>query len=173
MPEPQINVVRSVAELKALVLKAWEDGEHAARKLHDARLALAHLVLELRNAVESEGGDWWPWCQANLADRGRRDIERLLAIASAPHPAAALEQERAEGRDRMARLRAARSEENATHRASESAAPPKLRQVELGPISNQRIQEIVDLFVTLHQDEQDETMNRLLQIMAKQGVQYF
>jgi hypothetical protein len=173
MPQAKILPLRSIAELKVLVQKAWEDGDHQARRLQDARLVVAHLLLELREAVEAEGGDWWPWCRDNLADRGRRDIERLLAIAKAPHPAAALEAERAKARTGMARLRDARAEVLATHLVAKPAAPPKLQPVELGPISNERIQEIVDLFVSLHQDEQDETMNRLIQIMSKQGVQYF
>jgi hypothetical protein len=107
-----------------------------------------------------------------LADRSRRDIERLLAMASAPDPAAALETERTKARTRMARMRTARAEGDTANIPDVSRTSSPLR-IELGPISNAKIAEIIELFVSLHPDEQDEAINRMLEIMANQGVQYF
>jgi hypothetical protein len=57
----------------------------AGQELLEARALLAH-------------GEWLPWCKANIK-RGVRDVQKLLKIASAPNPAAALEAENAQRRE--------------------------------------------------------------------------
>jgi Protein of unknown function (DUF3102) len=57
----------------------------AGQELLEARALLAH-------------GEWLPWCKANI-NRGVRDVQKLLKIASAPNPAAALEAENAQRRE--------------------------------------------------------------------------
>jgi hypothetical protein len=61
------------------------------------RLKAAKLLLELRERIEAgeegEGVEWWPWCEQHI-ERGRKDCEALLRIASAPDSQRAYDEER-------------------------------------------------------------------------------
>jgi hypothetical protein len=69
------------------------------------RAAAAMMFFTLRRRVEAEGHDWWKW-QEGKFDRSRKDIEKLLRIASADHPQAAAEEERTKTRERVQAHRA-------------------------------------------------------------------
>jgi hypothetical protein len=71
---------------------------------HHHRLDAGRLLLELRTRVEAEGGDWWKW-QIGKFDRSRKDMEKLMRLASAEEPDAAVQAEREGTRARMRRLR--------------------------------------------------------------------
>jgi hypothetical protein len=43
------------------------------------------MLLELRTRVDAEGGDWWKW-QIGKFDRSRKDMEKLMRMASADEP---------------------------------------------------------------------------------------
>lgn len=68
---------------------------------HHYRLDAGRMLLECRHKVEAAGDDWWQW-QKGKFDRSRRDIEKLMQLASAEDPEAAAEEERADARERMA-----------------------------------------------------------------------
>jgi hypothetical protein len=75
-------------------------------KAQQCRAAAAMMFVTLRRRVEADGHDWWKW-QEGKFDRSRKDIEKLLRIASAGDPQAAAAEERTKTRDRMARSRGA------------------------------------------------------------------
>lgn len=75
---------------------------------HHHRLDAGRMLLELRTRVEAEGGDWWKW-QIGKFDRSRKDMERLLRLASAEDPEAAVEDERTKQKARDDRRPRARS----------------------------------------------------------------
>ena len=60
-------------------------------------------LIEAREHVPP--GDWIAWCKANIK-RGQRDIQRLMRIAGAEDPDAALELDRAKAREGMKATRA-------------------------------------------------------------------
>jgi hypothetical protein len=182
-----VPIRRSVQDLRDLILTKWLKGDAQVAKLQtvirSARLEIGLMLVELRERIEAgEAGDrdWWAWCRNHLADRSRKDIERLLAIASSDDPAAALEAQRAKSRTGMARLRKVRAEEHGanivdvsangspTHSAEITASPT------LGPISRAKIEEVVEMFLDLNAAERDVCMLRLEEIYRSQeGYQDF
>ena len=76
----------------------------AANEAYHHRLDAGRMLLELRTRIEAEGGDWWKW-QTGKFDRSRRDMEKLMQMARADDPEAAVEEERAKARERMQRTR--------------------------------------------------------------------
>src|SRR5262249_20312160 len=93
--------------------------KYAAAISHDskaskARIEAAKALLELRHRIESgEAGaiTWWQWFKEN-SDRSRGDAEKLLAIAKAEDPEAAVEEERRKAREGMAEMRRRRTANN-------------------------------------------------------------
>ena len=72
------------------------------------RLQAGQKLLSLRQRIEAgEEGDvaWWDWFETQDMGRGRKDCERLMRIASAEDPEAALEDDNAKAREGMRRLR--------------------------------------------------------------------
>jgi hypothetical protein len=57
---------------------------------HHHRLDAGRMLLELRQRVEAEGGDWWKW-QRGKFGHSRKDIEKLMPLARANNPEAAIE----------------------------------------------------------------------------------
>jgi hypothetical protein len=92
------------------------DSRAAARRCDKLRLKAGQKLLEMRHRVEAgEAGDvtWWEWFgqwsglngTVPCLLRSRKDCERLMRIAGADDPEAALEDERAKAREGMRRLR--------------------------------------------------------------------
>lgn len=77
----------------------------ANNEAHHHRLDAGRMLLELRTRVEADGGDWWKW-QEGQFDRSRKDMEKLLRMASADEPEVAAQTERVEAQLRMKRVRA-------------------------------------------------------------------
>ena len=78
------------------------DADRAEVRRNQHRLAARQLLLRLRQRIEAgEDGDiaWWDWFEENI-ERSRKDGERLMRIASAEDPKAALEVVRAKNRER-------------------------------------------------------------------------
>lgn len=72
------------------------------------RLNAGRLLRECRRKVESDpeiNETWWQW-QKGKFDRSRKDIEKMMRMASADDPEAAAEDERAEATERMRKVRA-------------------------------------------------------------------
>jgi hypothetical protein len=89
---------------------------NANNAAHHHRLDAARMLLELRCDCEARGINWWKW-QKGQFNRSRKDIERLLRMASAPDPVAAIERERAERNARRAKSNGAarRSNQSVEH----------------------------------------------------------
>jgi hypothetical protein len=58
----------------------------SADAARDHRLYAGLMLLECRYKVEAEGEDWWQW-QKGKFKRSRKDIEKLMRLASADDPA--------------------------------------------------------------------------------------
>lgn len=71
---------------------------------HHHRLEAGRMLLELRARVEAEGGDWWKWRNGKF-DRSRKDMEKLMRMASADDPEGAAEKEKSDRRESMKRIR--------------------------------------------------------------------
>jgi hypothetical protein len=71
-------------------------GDRAEASASHHRIRAGQELLEARTLLAH--GEWLPWCKANIK-RGVRDVQKLLKIASAPNPAAALEAENAQRRE--------------------------------------------------------------------------
>jgi hypothetical protein len=87
------------------ILALWQ-------KADDHRLAVAMLLKEARERVEA-GEDplfrsFRIWCHEKLPGRSERDIRRLIAIASAPDPTAAMTESRAKAKHQTRRTARAR-----------------------------------------------------------------
>lgn len=76
--------------------KECEVGKH--------RLEAGTMLVALRKRVEAEGRDWWQFANDHF-DRSRKDIEKLMRIASADDPEAAAAKERDDAKARMAKSR--------------------------------------------------------------------
>jgi len=92
-------------------LASAESHEGAANK---DRIEAAKALLKLQHRIEAgEAGNvsWWDWFKQN-SSRSRRDAERLLRIAKAEDPEAALEETRWKAQEGMARVRSRRATNN-------------------------------------------------------------
>ena len=93
----------SLAECAASINKHIEKALSADMSANRHRLRAGQELIEARKRVPH--GEWIAWCEKNI-NRGMRDIQKLMQMAGAPDPEAALDQERARARDGMAALRA-------------------------------------------------------------------
>ena len=88
----------TAAKIKACLLRA-----------DNQRITAGQLLIEARERVTAgEAGNmgWQTWCLANI-DRSYRNVQRLITVAKADDPQAALEKDRATARERMQRSREA------------------------------------------------------------------
>jgi hypothetical protein len=100
---------------------------------NECRLEAAKLLLQLRERIEAgEEGDisWWEWCAANI-ERGRKDCEALLRLASASDSKKALDEERERVRLSVANHREKKEAEVAAARLllTANGNEPKPRQL--------------------------------------------
>jgi hypothetical protein len=118
--------------LRAIHAKFAEAERHDS-KANDARLAAGRMLIALRKRIESgEVGEvgWWNWYESNFT-RSRKDAEKVMRLASAEDPEAAVEAERAATRKRMQVRRApARAEMERTVRSSGHGLGPTLEPTE-------------------------------------------
>jgi hypothetical protein len=79
------------------------------KRSEDYRVTAGQLLAEARHRVDAgeagAGMGWEAWCKANV-ERSYRDVQRLLAIATAPDPAAAATTARETTRAQVAKSRA-------------------------------------------------------------------
>jgi len=71
------------------------------------RLEAGRMLVKLRKDVEDRGYDWWPWYRQAGFVRGRKDAEKVIALANDRDPEAAAEQERERNREAVRKHRAA------------------------------------------------------------------
>lgn len=75
-------------------------------KAEEFRIAAGLQLIEARKRIDAGETNvgWLAWCRANIK-RSRVDIYKVMRIASSSDPVGAVEHERAEARERMARSR--------------------------------------------------------------------
>ena len=84
------------------------DADNAEARCLKHRLAAGQKLLSLRQRIEAgEEGDvaWWDWFEKQDIGRGRKDCEKLMRIASADDPEAALVEDREKTRLAVAKHR--------------------------------------------------------------------
>jgi hypothetical protein len=81
-------------------------GDQKEHEVHNHRLEAGTMLVSLRERVEAEGLDWWSWAKGRF-DRSRKDIEKVMRLASADDPVAAAAKERANAKAGMSRARGA------------------------------------------------------------------
>lgn len=69
----------------------------------NARIEAGKRLIEARAKVPE--GKWLAWCKANVTQRKKADIAKVMKLAGAADPAAALEEERRAARERMSMSR--------------------------------------------------------------------
>src|SRR5580704_14116119 len=113
-PEPAAIVTIAEGKLDKLA-EEINDRWHALRRADtEERIAVGRMLLVAKQQVEKSGPDWvkvsWEkWCARNI-ERSMSDINKVMALATAPDPLAALEKERADRRKAMAELKAKRAQ---------------------------------------------------------------
>lgn len=155
---PKMQVLPTQAEVIELrpqrrALKSLEDAaasinQHIALYLRGKENCKTHrlkagqeLVIVRKRIPE---GEWEKWCALNIK-RGMRDIRRLIQIAEAVDPVAALEREQARVKDAMARQRADRRH--------------------VTPVADDQVEHIICLIMKLNEDQRVELMSRLKEII--------
>jgi hypothetical protein len=134
-------ITAKFAEADALDEKA----QNTFNKALSARLEAGHMLNRLRKRVEGgEDGndiDWWTWYGQHFS-RSRKDAERLMRIAAAKEPEAALATDRAEARERMRKHRAAQSEawNGANVRSKSETKPPINRRAEYAEVVDDAVE---------------------------------
>lgn len=69
------------------------------------RVEAGNLLIALRKKVEYQGHNWWDWYRKAGFVRGRKDAEKVMALANDRDPEAAAEKERTETRERVRKHR--------------------------------------------------------------------
>jgi len=109
------NEPKNLTELVAAFREKMSTATALDKKADTARIEAGKLMLECRSrVVAGEAGDhykthFWLWFDANVKGRSRNDAAKVMALASAPDPMAALEEERRKAREGMAATRQRRS----------------------------------------------------------------
>src|SRR5262249_15765514 len=109
------NEPKNLTELVAAFCEKMSTATALDKKADTARIEAGKLMLECRSrVVAGEAGDhykthFWLWFDANVKGRSRNDAAKVMALASAPDPMAALEEERRKAREGMAATRQRRS----------------------------------------------------------------
>jgi hypothetical protein len=103
------------------------DVTRAQSNLNKKRLVAGLRLRELRARIEAgEVGDvsWWAFYDQHLAQvRSRTDAEKLMRMAGADDPEAALEVERTEAKERMRKHRAVAAKDGANVRSNGLSQP--------------------------------------------------
>jgi hypothetical protein len=94
----------SLEDRAASIRAAIDAADSAAAEAIDHSIRAGQELLAVRALVPQ--GEWTQWCKANIG-HSRQHIARLIRIASAPNPRAALEAERSETRERVRKIRSA------------------------------------------------------------------
>ena len=113
----------TAAKIKACLVRA-----------DNQRITAGQLLIEARERVTAgEAGNigWQAWCLANI-DRSYHNLQRLIAVAKADDPQAALERGRAAARERMRRSREALNSSAKAADALEAFDANRLVRVALG-----------------------------------------
>jgi hypothetical protein len=119
-------------EVRAINIAFGQADTHT-NKAFALRVEAGRLLIELRTKVEAEGKDWWPWFRAGRFVRGRKDAEKVIALAQARDPEAAAEEARERNREQQQRSRANRAErqpEATADVSGDSGLPASERQLE-------------------------------------------
>jgi hypothetical protein len=103
---PAMQEVEFQQEIRAVNL-AFGKAADFANKSISQRVEAGRLLVKLRKDVEERGYDWWPWYRAAGFVRGRKDAEKVIALANDRDPEAAAEQERERNREAVRKHRAA------------------------------------------------------------------
>jgi hypothetical protein len=174
--------------------KKWNRLDEAVTKAKDARLAVAMELRALKERIENgENGDicaidWWGWYESKFR-RSRSEAEKLLAIAGADDPPAALERVREQSNARKKtyreRLKVAGGNGPALRSGTQADAPkpraasvdltnaPMLRPInetpppELSDAEKQTVDQICDLFESLSWHGRRVTNTRLTALYKK------
>lgn len=80
--------------------KCFATIDRSTAAIEHARIEAGKKLIEAKKSVET--GKWQAWCSANIK-KDQSDIRKCMALARADDPVAALEKERKNARDRMAR----------------------------------------------------------------------
>jgi hypothetical protein len=110
---------KTLVELVAEFREQMSTATILDKKSDIARIEAGKLMLECRKRVEAgEAGDqyrtdFWAWFAVKAKGRSRKDAERVMRLASAPDPMAALGEERRKARESMAEMRKRRGANNA------------------------------------------------------------
>ena len=123
--------LRPIDDVVAAIHLKFDEAIQSDNKAHRARLAAGTMLLSLRKRIEEgeagEGLEWWPWYASKFV-RSRKDAERLMRIASAEDPEAALLEEREKTRLAVAKHRDKKAAELTV--SSKPAKPAKRRSKE-------------------------------------------
>jgi Protein of unknown function (DUF3102) len=90
--------------------------------VYSRRLAIGKELIEARALVPH--GEWEAWCKANFINRSMRDIRRVMKLAGADDPEAALAEDRTAAREGMAATRANRTNVSPVESAPSTPADP-------------------------------------------------
>jgi hypothetical protein len=147
---PFVSLEDRAASIRSHITAALEALETA----DSHRIRAGQELIDARRLVEP--GKWIEWCVTNIG-RSRQDIARLIKIASAADPKAALEQERSTRRDGM---RAAR---NVTHvgytpapavvEVAPAETPPAIETGTPDRIEPNRFKRLVEAYADASKDE--------------------
>jgi len=91
------------------IASLWGKALFAGIKAQNMRVEVGAQLLVLRERVEKEAKvDWWTWYKHEGCFDGhtKRDAQKIMALAAAENPTAAVEQERAAARIGMRKQRA-------------------------------------------------------------------
>jgi len=130
----QLRQQQTLDEAVREIHRQFAEEQSSKKKAYRHRLRAGEMLLALRKRIEAgEAGvnmSWWDWYESKFV-RSRRDAEKVMALAQADDPEAALENERAANRERMANKRAAhkavvcRSNDDASQDREPERAPPR------------------------------------------------
>ena len=100
--------LKPIADVVRQIKTHIYDANNAEVRCVKHRLQAGQLLLQLRERIESgeagNGINWWEWCEQHV-ERSRKDCEKLMRIASADDPEAALVEDREKTRLAVAKHR--------------------------------------------------------------------
>lgn len=123
---------KSIPDMVASVHQHIMDWNRKKTESANHRLDAILELCALKERVEGEGKDWWPWFDENILYIKRKTAAGWLTIGGAPDPEAALEAEKARVRAAEAKSRATVEEDDeySSVATDDQNEKPQLRVVE-------------------------------------------
>jgi hypothetical protein len=117
------NLPATLDDLGKAIRDTLDRADTSQRRADDLRITAGQMLLVAQQRVHEQKLVWSEWLKTNIPDRSDRDVRRLIALAKAPDPEAAIEEDRRKAREGMRRTKFSPQPVDATEHRTRGRKP--------------------------------------------------